>query len=124
MGWDILLWVHLIAMAFFVGGQLVLAAAIVPVLKGVNGGEQMRAVARRFGWGTLIAIVVLLLTGAGIASHEHLWKSPELHTKLTLVVVVAGLIILHMRKPQWRALDGLIFIVSLAIVWLGVGLAS
>lgn len=124
MPWDLVLWIHLIAMAFFVGGQLVLVAAIVPVLKGVNDGEQMRMVARRFGWGTLVAIAVLLASGAALASHQHLWSAPELHTKLTLVVVVAGLILLHMKKPQWRALDGVIFIVSLVIVWLGVGLAS
>lgn len=122
--WDLILWLHLIAMAFFVGGQLVLAAAIVPVLRGHNDGEQMRAVARRFGWGTLAAIAVLLLTGAAMASHQHLWSSPRLHEKLTLFVIVAALVIAHMRKPEWRVLDGLIFIGSLAIVWMGVALAA
>jgi len=124
MAWNLVVWLHLLAMAFFVGGQLVLVAAIVPVLRGLNDGEQMRAVARRFGYGTLIAIGVLLITGAGLASHQHLWSSPKLHMKLTLVVVTAGLIIWHMKRPKLRALDGIIFLLSLAIVWLGVSLAA
>jgi uncharacterized membrane protein len=124
MGWNLVLWLHLIAMAFFVGGQLVLAAAIVPVLRGLNDGEQMRAVARRFGYGTLIAMVVLLLTGGAMAGHQHLWSDPKLHAKLGLFVLVGALVLWHMRKPKLHALDAAIFIVSLVIVWLGVSLAG
>jgi hypothetical protein len=58
--WNRVLWLHLLGMAFFVGGQLMLAAIVVPVL----------------------------------------------------------------RRPEWHALDAAIFIVSVAIVWLGIVVAG
>jgi uncharacterized membrane protein len=124
-GWDAVRWLHLLAMAFFVGGQMVLAGAVVPVFRGTVGRDRdaLRAIARRFGWGTLVAIGVLLVTGAAMAGHFDRWGDTTLHVKLALVVVVAGLVGWHMRRPQNHALDGAIFLVSLAIVWLGVALA-
>jgi uncharacterized membrane protein len=121
--WTLVRVVHLLAMAFFVGGQLLLAAAVVPVERGSPDPERTRAIARRFGWGTLVAISVLLATGAAMATHFHQWGQETLHVKLSLVVIVGGLIAWHIRRPALRALDGPIFIVSLAIVWLGVALA-
>ena len=110
-------------MAFFVGGQLMLAAVVVPVLRGREPRDDLRAIARRFGWGTLAAIGVLLATGAALASHYHRWASSTLHAKLGLVAVVALLVVAHMRRPAWHALEGLVFLGSLAIVWLGLSLA-
>jgi uncharacterized membrane protein len=122
--WNGVLWLHLLAMAFFVGGQLMLAAILVPVLRGVNEGEPLRAAARRFGFGTIAAFLVLIATGAAMASHLHRWSDSTLEVKLGLVVVVAVLIHFHMRRPEWHALDAAIFLVSLAIVWLGIVVAS
>ncbi|MFL5822967.1 MAG: hypothetical protein ACJ764_05940, partial [Solirubrobacteraceae bacterium] len=122
--WNGILWLHLLAMAFFVGGQLMLAAIVVPVLRGVEAGEPLRAAARRFGLGTLAAFLVLIATGVAMASHEHKWHDSTLQVKLGLVVVVAVLIHLHMRRPQWHALDAAIFLASLAIVWLGIVVAG
>src|SRR3954467_119375 len=110
-------------MAFFVGGQLLLAVAVVPVLRGDAERTRVRAIARRFGWGTLIAIGVLAATGAAMATHFHDWGRGTLHVKLALVVVVAGLVVWHMRRRAFHALEGAIFLGSLAIVWLGVVLA-
>ncbi len=120
--WDAVVWLHVIAMAFFVGGQLFLAAVVVPVERADPNRERLKAMARRFGWGTLIAIAVLLATGAAMASHFHLWSEPKLHLKLGLVAATAVLVVWHMRKPAWHALEAAIFLLSLAIVWIGLTL--
>lgn len=122
--WNLVLGVHLLGMAFFVGGQLMLAAIVVPVLQGGPDPQPLRTAARRFGIGTLIALGVQVLTGAAMASHNHQWSDSTLQIKLGLVVLVGLLIALHMRKPTWHAIDGAIFLVSLAIVWCGVVLAN
>lgn len=120
-GWDLVLWLHLLAMAFFVGGQIFLAAVALPVLRRAGDDRTaIRAVARRFGWGTLAAIAVLLVTGAAMAGHYELWSDGTLHSKLGLVAVVGGLVVWHMRAPGNHVLEGLIFLGSLAIVLLGV----
>ncbi|MGN6187455.1 MAG: hypothetical protein ACTHOE_01035 [Conexibacter sp.] len=121
--WTAIRWLHLVAMAFFVGGQLFLAAVVVPALRGAETRPALRAIARRFGAGTLVAIGVLLATGAAMASHYRLWSDGTLHVKLALVVAVAALVVWHMRRPTLHALEGLIFLGSLAIVWLGITLA-
>ncbi len=120
--WDAVVWLHVIAMAFFVGGQIFLAAVVVPVERADPQRERLRAMARRFGWGTLVAIGVLLATGAAMASHFQLWDEPKLHLKLGLVAATAVLVVWHMRKPTWHALEAAIFLLSLAIVWLGLTL--
>jgi uncharacterized membrane protein len=121
--WNGVLWLHLLAMAFFVGGQLMLAAVVVPVLRGRADGSEMRAAARRFGVGTVIAVGVLALTGAALASHYHRWSDSTLQVKLGLVVLVAVLIAAHLRRPTMHVLDAAIFLVSVAIVWLGIVVA-
>ena len=121
-GWLAVRFVHVVAMAFFVGGQLMLASVVVPVLRG-GDRTQLRAAARRFGWGTLVAIAVLVASGAAMATHYSLWDSSKLQWKLGLVAVTAVLVIWHMRRPTMHALEGLIFLASLAIVWLGLSLA-
>lgn len=118
--WNGVLWLHLLAMAFFVGAQLMLAVVVVPVLRGVGEGQPLRAAARRFGFATLAAFLVLIATGAAMASHLHRWGDSTLQVKLGLVVLVAVLIHLHMRRPEWHAVDSAIFLTSLAIVWLGI----
>jgi hypothetical protein len=121
--WDAIRWLHLLAMAFFVGGQLVLVAAVVPALRGEAGRPALRAVARRFGYGTLIALAVLVATGMAMAGHYDDWGRTTLQVKLALVAAVGGLVAWHIARPRNHALDGAIFVLSLAIVWLGVALA-
>jgi len=91
-GWDVVLWVHLLAMAFFIGGQLFLGIAVVPVFRAQGGSESpatdwMRPIARRFGWGSLVALAVALVTGAAMASDQNLWQETALNIKMTLVVI-------------------------------------
>ena len=116
-------YLHLHAMAFFVGGQLIVVAAVVPSLRAEADRERLRTIARRFGWGTLAAVAVQIGTGIPLASHFHQWESGTLHLKLALVALVAGLVVWLMRRPELHALEGAIFVGSLAIVLLGVSLA-
>jgi uncharacterized membrane protein len=122
-GWLIVRWLHVLAMAFFVGGQMFLAAAVVPVERRAPDRERLRAIARRFGWGSLIALVVLVITGSAMAGHFGDWGRRELSIKLALVVIVAAVTIWHMRRPANHALEGLVFVLSLVIVFLGLDLA-
>jgi uncharacterized membrane protein len=119
--WEAIRWLHLLAMAFFVGGQLFLAACVLPVMR--DDRPRLRAIARRFGWGTLGALTVLLATGSAMASHYGLWSSGTLHVKLALVALIGVLVVVHMRRPGDHWMEGLIFVGSLIVVWLGVALA-
>lgn len=123
--WPAIRYLHVLAMAFFVGGQIMLAAAVVPAFRGAPEAERgrIRAIARSFGWGTLAAIGVLIATGSAMASHLSLWGSGELHVKLALVALTAALVVWHMSRPNLHAIEGAIFLASLAIVWIGLDLA-
>ena len=99
-----------------------LAAVVVPVQRANPDREPMRAMARRFGAGTLVALVVLAATGAAMATHESLWSDTTLQVKLGLVVVTAALVLVHLKLPRNHVLDALIFLCSLGIVALGVAL--
>jgi uncharacterized membrane protein len=118
------LYLHLLAMAFFVGGQIFLAAAVVPALRGREDREPIRAIARRFGYGSLVALAVLVVTGSVMASKWSFWSSGTLHLKLALVVLAIALVLLHLRRPQQHVYEAAIFVVSLVIVGLGVALAT
>ncbi|MGN6168068.1 MAG: hypothetical protein ACTHQQ_07825 [Solirubrobacteraceae bacterium] len=134
--WNFVVWLHLVGMAFFVGGQLMLAAVVVPVLR--SDRVALLSAVRRFGVGTLLAFAVLIATGVALASHEHRWGDSTLQVKLGLIALVLVLIAAHARWPAVREADGgtgpsarmgrhvlelVIFAVSLAIVWLGIVLA-
>jgi uncharacterized membrane protein len=121
---DVWLYLHLLAMAFFVGGQLFLVAAVVPALRRDEDREAIRAIARRFGQGSLVALAVLVVSGSAMASDLHLWGSGTLHAKLALVVLAIALVLLHARRPQQHVYEGAIFVVSLVIVGLGLSLAT
>jgi uncharacterized membrane protein len=113
-------------MAFFVGGQIFLAGIVVPVERKSPDRERLRRMARRFGYGTLLAIAVLIATGISMADYYHRWGEPELHVKLALVVGVGLLVLRHIRRAggaRSHAEEGLIFVGSLAIVYLGVAIA-
>ncbi len=135
--WNFVIWLHLLGMAFFVGGQLMLAAVVVPVVR--SDRAALLSAVRRFGTGTLVAFGVLLATGVALASHEHRWGDSTLQVKLGLIVLVLALIAAHARWPAVRDANGgaasrarmlrhvlelAIFAVSLAIVWLGIVLAG
>jgi uncharacterized membrane protein len=120
---ELMRWIHLLAMAFFVGGQLVLVAAVVPAFRGAEDRTRLRAIARRFGTGSLAALGLLVVTGTALAGHRDRWGEPALHVKLALVAAAAALVLWHVRRPQQHWAQGAVFVVSLVIVGLGVALA-
>jgi uncharacterized membrane protein len=122
--WFVVRWLHLLAMAFFVGGQLMLAVVVVPVERRSRDLVRLRQIARRFAYGTLAALVVLVATGSAMATHLDLWGDGTFQVKLALVAAVAALLVWHVRRPTWHALEGLVFLLSLVIVWIGLYLAN
>ena len=73
--WTLVRFLHVLGIAFFVGGQLVLAAAVVPAVRRHGDAEAMKAAARRFGAGSLVALGVLIATGAAMAGHYRRWAT-------------------------------------------------
>jgi uncharacterized membrane protein len=122
--WFSIRWLHILAMAFFVGGQVFLAAIVLPVERRSPDRERLRMIARRFGYGTLATLVVLLATGSAMASHLRLWSDTTFQVKLALVALIAVLVLWHMSRPTLHALEGAIFLSSLAVVWIGLYLAN
>ena len=83
--WQAVHYLHLLAMAFFVGGQLVVVAAVLPVVRQDPDRERLRAIARKFGAGSLVALAVLAVTGTAMAIHWDLWSDGTLQLKLGVV---------------------------------------
>lgn len=120
--WQFWLIIHLLAMAFFVGGQLVMAAAIVPVLKGT---DEIKQIARKFGMYSGGALLLSLLSGMYLASELGKWDEPALHAKLGILVVLILLIGFgHMKRANDKLIQGLMLALTLALVVLGVLLGS
>jgi uncharacterized membrane protein len=114
---------HVVALAFFVGGQLLLVVAVVPALRRDADRTAMRTVARRFGVGSLVALAVLFATGAAMADRYGRWGDSVLQVKLMVVVLIGVLIAFHMTAPESRAVAIAVFGASLVALWLGVELA-
>ena len=121
--WLAINYLHLVAMAFFVGGQLVVVAAVLPVERAAADRTRLRAIARRFGIGSLVALAVLAATGTAMAIHEDYWGSGILQLKLIVVGIVVVMTSLHLIWPRVHQLSAAILVASLVIVWLGLNLA-
>jgi uncharacterized membrane protein len=121
-GWEVIRFLHLLAIALFVGGQLMLALVVTPALRGQDPAL-MRGAARRFGIASAAALVVIVVTGAAMASHFDRWGDSTLHWKIGLLILVFLLTGLHTRVPYARALSYAVLALSLVIFWLGVTLA-
>jgi uncharacterized membrane protein len=122
--WFIVRWLHLLAMALFVGGQMMLAAVVVPVGRRAGDRQSLRLIARRFGYATLAALLVLIATGTAMAFHLGLWSNGTFQLKLSLVLLVGMLLAWHVRRTELHVLEAAIFLLSLTIVWLGLYLAN
>jgi uncharacterized membrane protein len=122
--WTLIRYLHLVAMAFFVGGQLMLVVAVVPAVRGDGTEVALRGVVRRFGIGSGVALAVLVATGVAMASRFDRWQDDTLQLKLALVVLAGVLLGFHAITPRSRFLSLTILVASLLIVWLGVELAQ
>jgi uncharacterized membrane protein len=114
---------HVLALAFFVGGQLMLVATVVPVLRRQGDPAALRAIARRFGVASLVALAVLAATGAAMADRYDRWGDSVLQIKLMFVALILALVALHVARPgsRWPAVA--VFAATLVTLWLGVNLA-
>jgi len=130
--WTFLVFLHGISWAYFLGGQIMLAANVVPVMlrQGKESPEQqeksreaIRQVARTFGVGTLIALGLLVLTGIMLASHySYLWDLGTFHVKLALVVATFISVLIHLTRGESRTWMGITFLLTLATVYSGINL--
>ena len=120
--WTVVRFLHILAIVFFVGGQLMLAIAIAPAVRRTGDAETMRLIARRFGIGSVAALALAVATGIAMASHFSLWSSNILQLKLMLLVLVAVLTGLHVFSPESRGVAYGIMASSLLVLWLGVKL--
>jgi uncharacterized membrane protein len=124
---DVLLFIHVIAMAFFLGGQIMLAATVVPVERSNPDPARMKQIARNFGWGSLIALGVSILTGMLMASHWkmngwNVYLDSDMHIKLTLLFLTFVALAAHLKYPKAHWLMGLTFVLTLGVVWFGLAL--
>lgn len=100
MFWMILIWIHVTAAMFWIGGMLFFAIVLVPSLRGLpilQKTELMSRIGQRFrktGW---ISLGVLLVTGLlqlyrlGIPAFMGGW----VWAKLVMVVLMVSLTLLH-----------------------------
>ena len=132
VSWDtVRLFLHVLAAAIWVGGQLVLAA-LVPVLRRF-GADPVSAAARRFNQVAWTAFGVLIVTGIWniVAVRSQISSSASYRTTLIVklaVVVISGIAAaLHVRSrtARSRAIFGaLTGLSALAALFLGVLLAG
>jgi uncharacterized membrane protein len=122
-GWTVVRFVHVVALIFFVGGQLMLVAAVVPAIRRHGTDAAMRMAAKRFGIGSGIALALLIASGVAMAGRFDLWPSSVLQAKLAVFVLVLVLLGLHVASPRSRPLSLVLLGASLFVVWLGLRLA-
>ncbi|MGH7611496.1 MAG: hypothetical protein ACREN4_05700 [Candidatus Dormibacteria bacterium] len=140
--WSVVTFIHVLAAAFWVGGQLLLVAVVLPELRRAVGAQQLRQLAgaagARFQKITNRGLLpALLLSGVVLAGHDGVRPGNLATTafgrvllvKAGLVVVVFSLAALHgwaaHRLPHHtRALAALTLAVSVAILGMGAGLSQ
>ncbi len=140
--WSLVLFVHILAATFWVGGQLMLAVVVMPLLRRSAGPELVRDMAgsagRRFASLTNFGLLpALVITGALLASHDGVRFGNldstafgrVLLVKVALVAVVFVLAGLHgvvARRLSRRGVRGLAVatvVLSVAILGLAAALA-
>jgi putative copper export protein len=124
---ELLKWIHLLAAATWTGGLITLAA-LVPAMRSA-GAERplLQAVARQFGRVSWVALGVAVVTGIWqVELVGYPWA--DLTFKLTLVVIAAGLALVHQLTARRSTaamrglLQGVILLTSIGIFGAAVAL--
>lgn len=126
------LFIHLVTMAFWLGGQLFLAAVAVPAMLGADPEQKedsLRRVGKMFGTVSVPVLLVLLGTGTWMMLHYDLdpGEIPALQHKLEFVTVVLIGTVAHSyaaakrMKRLSRFSSYLTLFATLAVIWYAIG---
>ena len=120
---EVLLWIHIVAASVWVGGLITLGALVTALRRAGAERPLLQAMARRFGTVSWVAMAVAVATGVWQVSRLDIpWSNDRLELKVGLVVLAAGLALLHQltakrTSPAVRGIiQAVILIVSIAIV--------
>jgi len=120
---EVLLWIHIVAASVWVGGLITLGALVTALRRAGAERPLLQAMARRFGVVSWVAMAVAVATGVWQVSRLSIpWSNDRLELKVGLVVLAAGLALLHQltAKRTSAAVRGIIqaviLVVSIAIV--------
>lgn len=120
---EVLLWIHIVATSVWVGGLITLAALVTALRRAGAERPLLQAMARRFGVVSWVAMAVAVVTGVWQVSRLNIpWSNDRLELKVGLVVLAAGLALLHQltakrTSPAVRGIiQAVILVVSIAIV--------
>jgi putative copper export protein len=114
--WTLVRWLHLLAVATWLGGMIFLGAVVVPVVRASGGiarsRELVTAVGRRFGVVGGIAWATLLVTGLLLLDHRNVSVADltdsdygrRVLTKLVLLLLIGVVVVLHatVQGPRVR----------------------
>lgn len=101
MFWMILIWVHILAAMFWIGGMLFFSLVLVPSLRGLPASlradlmSQIGQRYRRAGWMSLAVLLVTGLIRLYQLGFVPLTADGWIWAKLALVLVMVGLTLLH-----------------------------
>jgi putative copper export protein len=123
-----LLFIHLITMAFWLGGQLFMALVAVPALRSKDAEERealFQHMGRWYGMVSVPFLLVLLGTGTAMMVDRNMNPSeiPALQHKLELVGLVLVALVVHMvaaanqKKRLSRAASVIGLLSTIGVVW-------
>ncbi len=115
-------YIHLLSATVWVGGLVVLGGLVPAVRKTTDDRSVIQAIAKRFGVMSWTALGLLVLTGT-LMVFDRVWTG-TLITNIVLVMLSALLAVWHTmaareQSPAVRgAIQGVILILALVILWL------
>jgi hypothetical protein len=131
----VLIWLHLVGAALWLGGMVTLAMAVLIALRTLPR-DLFHAFVRRAGWAfaVLSAAAWLMIGASGLLMAEHAGWPALVRLKAVLGGALLAATVLHVITGRLtssslatvlsRTLALLVFLGTLAIFWLGVQMAS